>query len=174
MSRFASALLVTTTLASVATLVTTWVEGRAREGRIAALEAEVRAIGEAADAPARPREGIDERRVAPPEATLSAADLQAIADLCAVAVSSSAPAPAADDPASPPDPEARAEQARARVDADTLFDEAADRGRWTEDDRRALHEILGRLSREDGEAMTRRLAQMLNEGELALDADAPL
>jgi hypothetical protein len=167
------ALLVLTTLASVATLVVTIAQGRAREARIEALEAEVHDLRDSQPEGAPATAGSIDGPAAPPQVALSATDLKAIADLCAVAVSSTAPAVVAEEEA-PPDPEVAAERARARVDADTLFDGVADRGHWTEADRSALHELLGRLSREDGEEVTLRLARMLNDGEIELDTSAPL
>jgi hypothetical protein len=170
------ALLVLTSFASVATLVVTITEGRARDARLEALEVEVRALREPssgeAPTPAEAGGTAGALSARAPHAALSAEDLQAIADLCAVAVSSAAPAPAAEEGAAP-DPEAAAEQARARVDADVLFDGAADRGHWTAADRDALRALLGRLSPEDGQAVTQRLAQMLNDGDLQIEPGSP-
>ena len=62
---------------------------------------------------------------------------------------------------------------QARAEAESRIDAAVERRRWEEHDALALQRLLGRLTREDGEAVGQRLASLINDGAIELHAEMP-
>lgn len=174
MSRSVGVLLAASTLASLASLAVTLVERSEHDERMARLEAavvEVRGARGGHDAVAASGDGSR-------GAMLSTLDLEAITEACALAAAPPSPAtsprPAlAEDEDESPDPEVVAASEQARAEAESRIDAAVERGRWEEHDALALQRLLGRLTREDGEAVGQRLAGLINDGAIELHTDMP-
>lgn len=173
MSRSVGVLLAASTLASLASLGVTLVERSEHDERMSSLEAAVVELRAARghDAVAASRDGSR-------GAVLSTLDLEAITEACALAAAPPSPAtpprPAlAEEEDESTDPEVVAASEQARAEAESRIDAAVERGRWEEHDAFALQRLLGRLTREDGEAVGQRLASLINDGAIELHAEMP-